>query len=283
MHYRTNWALVVALALALHGGVLGGYTLLTPLLETKSEVPSQMPDMIEIENAPEGGEGDESDDPGYTEGEDEGSLVGQALPDEGVSGIKEADISSGPEAETDVKAVKAAMEAPPPAEIEKDPEPLTQEEAKVDPKTPDAEPIVAESEKEAIKEYQKQVEAAQKDPKKKVSNTIVIAKKGSGKAKQMGQPPITITDSYPPEGMYKFKGVIRVFTTIGTDGKVKATKISVTSGRRSADELAMAFCRRWTFKPALDGEGKPMESVKLIRIPFNLPPEKMKDQMDRNG
>ncbi len=283
MHYRTNWALVVALALALHGGVFGGYTLIKPLLETQSEVPSQMPDMIEIENAPEGGEGDESNDPGYTEGEDEGSLVGQALPDEGVSGIKEADIASGPEAETDVEAVKAAEEAPPPPEIEKDPEPLTQEEAKVDPKTPDAEPIVAESEKEAIKEYQKQVEAAQKDPKKKVSNTIVIAKKGSGKAKQMGQPPITITDSYPPEGMYKFKGVIRVFTTIGTDGKVKATKISVTSGRRSADELAMAFCRRWTFKPAMDGEGKPMESVKLIRIPFNLPPEKMKDQMDRNG
>lgn len=283
MHYRTNWALVVALALALHGGVFGGYTLIKPLLETQSEVPSQMPDMIEIENAPEGGEGDESNDPGYTEGEDEGSLVGEALPEEGVSGIKEADIASGPEAETDVEAVKAAEEAPPPPEIEKDPEPLTQEEAKVDPKTPDAEPIVAESEKEAIKEYQKQVEAAQKDPKKKVSNTIVIAKKGSGKAKQMGQPPITITDSYPPEGMYKFKGVIRVFTTIGTDGKVKATKISVTSGRRSADELAMAFCRRWTFKPALDGEGKPMESVKLIRIPFNLSPEKMKDQMDRNG
>ena len=99
----------------------------------------------------------------------------------------------------------------------------------------------------------------------------------------MGQPPITLSDSYPPEGMYTFKGVIRVFTTIGEDGKVKATKIAVSSGRRSADELAQAFCRRWTFKPARDGEGKPMESVKLIRIPFNLSPEKMKDQMDRNG
>ena len=283
MHYRTNWALIVTLALALHGGVLGSYMFLAPLLETQGEVPTEAAEVIEIENAPEGGEGDESNDPGYTEGEEDGSLVGEALPDEGVSGISEADISSGPEAETDVEAVKQAMEAPPPAEAEKDPEPLTQEEAKVDPASPDAAPIVAKDEKDAIKQYQKQVAEAQKDPKKKVSNTIVIQKKGSGKAKQMGQPPITITDSYPPEGMYKFKGVIRVFTTIGTDGKVKATKISVTSGRRSADELAMAFCRRWTFKPALDGEGKPMESVKLIRIPFNLSPEKMKDQMDRNG
>jgi putative LPXTG-motif protein cell wall anchor domain protein len=48
------------------------------------------------------------------------------------------------------------------------------------------------------------------------------------------------------------------------------------------DELAMAFCRRWTFKPALDSKGQPMECIKLIRIPFNLPPEKMKDQIDRN-
>jgi protein TonB len=44
----------------------------------------------------------------------------------------------------------------------------------------------------------------------------------------------------------------------------------------------MAFCRRWTFKPALDSKGQPMECIKLIRIPFNLPPEKMKDQIDRN-
>lgn len=280
MHYRTNWPLVLTLALALHGGVFGGWQLMQPFLEEQQEVPAEMGQMIDLENAPEGGEGENSNDPGFMEGEEDGSLVGEALPDAGVSGIREADIARGPEAETDVASVKAAMEEPP--ETEKDPAPLTQDEAKVDPE-PNEAPIIAIDEKDAVKQYQKQVAEAQKDPKKKVSNTIVIQKKGSGKAKQMGQPPITLSDSYPPEGMYRFKGVIRVFTTIGADGKVKATKVAVSSGRRSADELAQAFCRRWTFKPARDGEGRPMESVKLIRIPFNLPPDKMKDQMDRNG
>jgi protein TonB len=133
-----------------------------------------------------------------------------------------------------------------------------------------------------VKKFQKQVEDAKKDPKKKISSTIVVKKKGDGSTHTMGQPPKIIVDSYPPEGIYTFKGVVRVFATIGEDGKIKKTKVAVTSGRRSVDELAMAFCRRWTFKPALDSKGQPMECIKLIRIPFNLPPEKMKDQIDRN-
>ena len=140
----------------------------------------------------------------------------------------------------------------------------------------------AENEKDAVKKFQQQIEDAKKDPKKKISSTIVVKKKGDGSTHTMGQPPKIIVDSYPPEGMYTFKGVVRVFTTIGEDGKVKKTKVAVTSGRRGVDELAMAFCRRWTFKPALDSKGQPMECIKLIRIPFNLPPEKMKDQIDRN-
>lgn len=273
MLYRTNWPLVLFLALALHGGVFGVFQMLRPLLLKDEPVPTEMGQIIDLGDAEEGGKGEDSNDPGFIEGTEDGSLVGEALPDVGISGIREADIASGPDAEKDMSKVKEAEQVP---------EPLMQDEVKVDPE-PEADPIIAKDEADAIKQYQKQVAEAQKDPKKKVSNTIVIQKKGSGKAKQIGQPPITLSDSYPPEGMYTFKGVIRVFTTIGEDGKVKATKVAVSSGRRSADELAQAFCRRWTFKPARDGEGKPMESVKLIRIPFNLSPEKMKDQMDRNG
>ena len=259
MHYRTNWLVVILLALGLHGAVFGGLILVRPLLDgSAEEVASEVGTTIELEDAPQSGEGEETKDPGYEDGAEGGSLVGEALPGKGLM---------------------EERENPPP---DTEPEPLEETEADVPEEKADTEPIVAENEKDAVKKFQQQIEDAKKDPKKKISSTIVVKKKGDGSTHTMGQPPKIIVDSYPPEGMYTFKGVVRVFTTIGEDGKVKKTKVAVTSGRRGVDELAMAFCRRWTFKPALDSKGQPMECIKLIRIPFNLPPEKMKDQIDRN-
>ena len=280
MHYRTNWLVVILLALGLHGAVFGGLILARPLLDgSAEEVASEVGTTIELEDAPQSGEGEETKDPGYEDGAEGGSLVGEALPGKGLENIKAADISNEPAAETDIVKVMEERENPPP---DTEPEPLEEAEADVPEEKADTEPIVAENEKDAVKKFQKQVEDAKKDPKKKISSTIVVKKKGDGSTHTMGQPPKIIVDSYPPEGMYTFKGVVRVFATIGEDGKIKQTKVAVTSGRRGVDELAMAFCRRWTFKPALDSKGQPMECVKLIRIPFNLPPEKMKDQIDRN-
>ena len=260
MHYRTNWLVVILLALGLHGAVFGGLILVRPLLDgSAEEVASEVGTTIELEDAPQSGEGEETKDPGYEDGAEGGSLVGEALPGKGLENIKAADVSNEPAAETDIVKVMEERENPPP---DTEPEPLEETEADVPKEKADTEP--------------------KKDPKKKISSTIVVKKKGDGSTHTMGQPPKIIVDSYPPEGMYTFKGVVRVFTTIGEDGKVKKTKVAVTSGRRGVDELAMAFCRRWTFKPALDSKGQPMECIKLIRIPFNLPPEKMKDQIDRN-
>lgn len=282
MHYRTNWLVVILLALGLHGAVFGGLILARPLLDgAAEEVASEVGTTVELEDAPQSGEGEETKDPGYEDGVEEGSLVGEAAIGKGLENIKEADISNEPTAETDIaKVIEERENPPPPPDVE--PEPLKEAEAVIPEENADTEPIVAENEKDAVKKFQKQIEDAKKDPKKKISSTIVVKKKGDGSAHTMGQPPKIIVDSYPPEGMYTFKGVVRVFATIGEDGKVKKTKVAVTSGRRSVDELAMAFCRRWTFKPALDSKGQPMECIKLIRIPFNLTPEKMKDQIDRN-
>lgn len=42
MLYRTNWPLVLFLALALHGGVFGVFQMLRPLLLKDEPVPTEM-------------------------------------------------------------------------------------------------------------------------------------------------------------------------------------------------------------------------------------------------
>lgn len=177
------------------------------------------------------------------------------------------------------EAALLAEEVPPAVPDIKEEPPLKEEDAPVE-EEKDDKPIEAESLDEAVKVWQKEMKQAARDGRGRVSDTLVV-KKGNG-GRQMGEPPVVITDSYPPDGMYTFKGVVRVFTTIGEDGRVKATKVAVTSGNRAVDELAMAFCRRWTFKPAKDSKGEPMACTKLIRIPFNVSPAYARDQKERN-
>ena len=86
---------------------------------------------------------------------------------------------------------------------------------------------------------------------------------------QLGQPPVTITEFYPEKGSgLGYKGYVSIAATIGKDGKVKATKVMRTSGRFFVDEIARKAAMQWTFKPALDQEGKPMECDKIITFDF---------------
>ena len=58
MHYRTNWLVVILLALGLHGAVFGGLILVRPLLDgSAEEVASEVGTTIELEDAPQSGEG----------------------------------------------------------------------------------------------------------------------------------------------------------------------------------------------------------------------------------
>ncbi len=129
-------------------------------------------------------------------------------------------------------------------------------------------PLIAEDEKEAVEEIRRSDagEAAEK-------RDIVIAPAG-GSGIQMGKPPVLISDFYPADGLVSFRGRVSVFATIGKNGKVIRTKIAVTSGKSSVDDIAMSAVRRWTFKPALDQHGQPMECTKIISVPFNVPPRK---------
>ena len=86
---------------------------------------------------------------------------------------------------------------------------------------------------------------------------------------QLGQPPVTLTEFYPEKGSgLGYKGYVSIAATIGKDGKVKATKVMRTSGRYFVDEIARKAAMQWTFKPALDQIGRPMECDKIITFDF---------------
>ena len=98
------------------------------------------------------------------------------------------------------------------------------------------------------------------------NDEVVVPKNAK---QQLGQPPVTLTEFYPEKGSgLGYKGYVSIAATIGKDGKVKATKVMRTSGRYFVDEIARKAAMQWTFKPALDQDGKPMECDKIITFDF---------------
>ena len=85
---------------------------------------------------------------------------------------------------------------------------------------------------------------------------------------QMIEPPIVLNEVYPPKGGIQFGGYVSVAATIGTDGTVKKVKVMRKSGRILVDNVAMNAAKQWTFKPAIDQNGKPMECDRIITFDF---------------
>lgn len=134
----------------------------------------------------------------------------------------------------------------------------------------EAAPMIADSVEEAIARLkQEDVSSEDINNKQKKRQDLVIVQSGSGQ--QLGEPPRVITDFYPAPDVVSFRGRVSVLATIDKTGKVSKVKIAVTSGRMLVDAVAKDAVLRWTFKPALDQEGRPMECVKVISIPFNVP------------
>lgn len=79
--------------------------------------------------------------------------------------------------------------------------------------------------------------------------------------------PITISAVYP-EKSFGFKGIVSVSVTIGKDGKIKNAEVIMPSGIEDVDNIALESAQKWTFKPALDQNNKPMERVKIIIFDF---------------
>ena len=143
---------------------------------------------------------------------------------------------------------------PEPVFVEETPPP---EVKPLEPPKPQPPPQVVKTEQEAQQQVQSE------EPPKEVVVVPANAKQ------QLGQPPVTVTEFYPEKGSgLGYKGYVSIAATIGKDGKVKATKVMRTSGRMFVDEIARKAAMQWTFKPALDQEGKPMECDKIITFDF---------------
>ncbi|MBQ9635756.1 MAG: TonB family protein [Acidaminococcaceae bacterium] len=279
MHYTSHWRLSFILALVVHFFLWSGATFLLPLLAPEPPLIAEGTEIM-LEDIPLA---TEEEVPAEEEpGTEDGSAKGE--PDDGEGTLSAAEAAALAAALKDIPDNAAVSAAAPPGTVGpvtesdvagKPEEPKKKEpEKKPEEKKPEEEKpldkdvaVITEDEAEAIRELKRQIEEAEKNPDGSVS-TIVVRRKGTGG--QMGQPARLIADSYPATGV-NFHGRVSVFATIGKDGNVRKTKVAVTSGRRSIDEIAMAACRRWRFKPALDHNGQPMECVQIISIPFNVP------------
>ncbi len=128
----------------------------------------------------------------------------------------------------------------------------------------DEEPVVAANEKEAMEKLRK----AEKDGKEPKTIILSGGGGGSGSGAIMAENARLLKSFYPAPGTVSFGGRVSVSARIGVDGKVKSTKIKITSGRPLVDAVAMSAARHWVYKPATDRYGKPMECDAIIIIPF---------------
>ena len=65
------------------------------------------------------------------------------------------------------------------------------------------------------------------------------------------------------------EGRVHLHVTVGVDGKVRESVVAKSSGWPVLDAEAVATARTWTFSPALDAAGAPMESKVLVPIDFS--------------
>lgn len=165
-----------------------------------------------------------------------------------------ADVEELPDLRPFVEQVITPDDAP---ELVTDEAPLSDEQAK---------PMIAASEKEALEKLRQ----AEKEGKGKGPQTVILSGGGGGGGggNQIAENARLLKPFYPAPGTVSFGGRVSVSARIGVDGKIKETKIMITSGRPMVDAVAMSAARRWVYKPATDSHGKPMECNAIIIIPF---------------
>ena len=79
--------------------------------------------------------------------------------------------------------------------------------------------------------------------------------------------PTLILAVYPEEN-FGYTGEIMIMATIGKDGKVKDAELVFPTGNNDVDSAALDAAKKWTFKPALDKDGKPTECSYSIIMNF---------------
>ena len=80
----------------------------------------------------------------------------------------------------------------------------------------------------------------------------------------------SIKPTYPPSARkYGWEGTVLVRVTVETTGRASKIEVSRSSGRTALDDAAVQAIRRWTFRPARDGN-IPVRSVAVIPLKFSL-------------
>lgn len=189
-------------------------------------------------------------------------LAPEPKPMEAMEVVDISDIEGDGEGEPGIEGEpEPEAEPEPPA-----PEPLP-EPPPVDESAPP--PVLTDDELKAVEEIEKEEKEEEKKPEKPKRSNIVKRSGGTGGA-QMAEGPRLIEDYYPSVGGANFRGRVMVKAVVSKEGKVIDTKIMVSSGKRLVDQIAMNAARKWTYRPALDQHGQPMECWAMISIPFNV-------------
>ena len=140
-------------------------------------------------------------------------------------------------------------------------------EVKIEPLEPPSEIKPLEPPKPQKPQVIKDEQEARKQIEENPDKEVVVVPKDNRQL--MGKPPVPIMEVYPEQGSgLGYKGYVLIAVTIGKDGKVKDAEVIQSSGRLFVDEITLKSARQWTFKPALDQNGKQMVSSKIITFDF---------------
>ncbi len=66
-----------------------------------------------------------------------------------------------------------------------------------------------------------------------------------------------------------FRGTVGILVNIDAQGHITGYRFTQTSGRRVVDQIVLNAVRSFKFEPALDTNGQPMKTMRLLRFPFD--------------
>ena len=150
------------------------------------------------------------------------------------------------------------------------------EEKKPDPPKPETPPVETPPE-DVIPTETSPTEAAELD------EAVAELQKQEDEAKKSGEdgkalppaPPsqavgVLITAGNTPDTRgTDFRGTVGILVSIDAQGRITGYRFTQTSGRRVVDQLVLNAIRNFKFEPALDTNGQPMKTMRLLRFPFD--------------
>lgn len=160
----------------------------------------------------------------------------------------------GPQAPTPPQPQPMPQQPPPPVQPMPEEPDITEDVA-------DLSPTEAQELEEAVADIQSQ-EAA--------------AAQGGGAGKILPPAPPTqqigalvVAGNTPDTSGTDFHGTIGILVFLDANGRITGYRMTQSSGRRFVDQIVINAVRRFTFEPALDTEGHPMKTMRLLKFPFD--------------